>query len=151
MSVGRVSAAQPMRTNATQPATPAGTYREVAGTPGMLAAVTAGPPRPALRPAGREPRDELRIARQPSLVADRPEPGPGQAALVGEGQLRGQRARGVVVDRVPAVAPGQDEELHLLRGVEGRGDGAAVERGRVAARDPCLAPTLGRGAEPLAD
>ena len=50
--------------------------------------------------------DQLGVAGQPTLVADRPEPGTGQAAIVGQAQLRGQAARRVVVDRVPAVARG---------------------------------------------
>ena len=97
--------------------------------------------------ARREARHEIGVGGHAPLVADRPEPGTGQAAVVGEGQLRLEGPRRIDVDRLP---PGGRPRVAGYR-ADGRGDGVELddldrielgrgrwigEEARIVGRDP---------------
>ena len=100
-----------------------------------------------LYPARGKALHQLGVVGHATLVADRPEPGPGQATVIGDGQFRLEGTRRIDVDRLP---PGGRPRVAGHR-ADGRGDGVELddldrielgrgrwigEEARIVGRDP---------------
>src|SRR3954451_2574907 len=94
--------------------------------------------------AGAEAADQRRVAGDPSVVAESPEPDAREAAIVGQSELGCERVGRVPVDCLPAGAVRYRQECNAFEWIERRRERAVVESRQVSPRDPD-GPRTGRG------